>query len=116
MIKRSNLFVPLSESCRWWDCNSRALGEWTYEGGRKLRQVVPDGNRTRYPDGLYNRTVSEWTILSSIWVVSQDFQVLSHNIGDKAFSFARKSVKERLGTYLDGYIGLDEMRVEKKFR
>ena len=36
MIKRSSLSNQLSESHGWWDRGSRRIGEWTYEGGRKL--------------------------------------------------------------------------------
>lgn len=48
MIKRSSLSDQLSESRGWWDRDSRRIGEWTYEGGRKRKQVVTDGERTRY--------------------------------------------------------------------
>lgn len=59
MIKKSSLTGQLSESCGWWDHNSRAFDEWTYEGGRKRKRVVPDGNRARYPGGLYSFLCSE---------------------------------------------------------
>ncbi len=48
MIKRSSLSDQLSESRGWWERGSRRSGEWTYEGGRKHKQVEADGERTRY--------------------------------------------------------------------
>ena len=43
-----SLSNQLTESCGWWKHNSRRSGEWTYEGGRKRKQVEADGERTRY--------------------------------------------------------------------
>lgn len=48
MIKRSSLSDRFTESCGWWDRNNKRNGEWTYEGGRKRKRVVTDGERTRY--------------------------------------------------------------------
>lgn len=82
----------------------QASGEWTYEGGRKLRQVVTDGNRTRYPDGLYIGTVSEWAIFRQFGWYRRIFQVLSHE-WDRTFSFALKAAEGK-----SIYRQLDESR------
>lgn len=61
MIKNSNLSGQHVESCGWWNHSSKTLGEWAYEGGRKRKQVATDGDRARYPDGLYLVQI-EWMI------------------------------------------------------
>ena len=73
MIKSSNHKSindrePAMVRIRCW-----TFGEWTYEGGRKRKQVVTDGSRTRYQFGLHFMCNTEW-METSIWVVPQDYK------------------------------------------
>lgn len=76
MIKRSNPSNQLLESHGWWKRGSVRMGEWTYEGGRKRKRVVTDGERTRYQSEavwLYSKGADDF---SSIWVVPQEYTSL----------------------------------------
>lgn len=93
MSKRSRLRKPLTESCGWWEHGRKSLAEWTYEGGRKRKQVVTDGDPYPLPDGTYVSTYEKDMEIISSRVAPQDLQLLSQHIymlGQGFFCFWRR--------------------------
>jgi len=56
--KSSRLLVEVLENCRWWNCSTDTLVEWTFEGSLK-KSVGYAGNQTRYQSGSYDSTWRE---------------------------------------------------------
>ena len=81
MIKRSSLSARFSASRRRCECGNRKNDEWTYEGGRKRKQVETDGEA--YP--LSERscmicTVTERMIFFINLGGTAGYSILSHSI------------------------------------